>query len=220
MRDFVDVKTTAWGCPGLPGTPTVLSEESVALGQSLVSLNTVYRFRLGGHTTLSTTAGGIIDTYFPCDPSSTGTNFPEWSTLSALFSEFKLVEFGVQLTRGGYSVDGTSSGTFRNSSNPLMVAGNLGTAAAPGSYANLADNADAKLYPFMTDATATGHHHMISSADTRAQNIQWSQVTTPTVEPFAGAPGSIQVYSSGGGASIAGVCHVLVWGIYDFRSRV
>jgi hypothetical protein len=184
------------------------TSDEAGLASSMISLNTTYRFRLGGHAFLSSTAG-VIDTFFAADPSAAGTNFPEWSTLSALFSEFKLVEFGVQFSRGAISV---SSASFA----PAMICGNLGTAVAPGSYAAVADNADSKLYAFLHDTSVLGYTHIIRDHN----QLNYSQVTTPTIEPYAGAPGSIQIYCGGGSGAQAGVIHCLVWGIYDFRSRV
>jgi hypothetical protein len=174
-----------------------------------VDLNTDYRFRLGGHTTLATT-GGVIDTFVACDPSPSGWNSPEWSTLSSLFSEFRLIKLSVQFVRANWIASGVAT-----VSNPtLLIAGNLGTAIAPGSYAALADNADSKMWS-ACDTSPTGYTHTLSG-----KQLGWSQVTTPTTEPFAGAPGSIQIYGTFGGSSTAGVVHVLISGIYEFRSRV
>lgn len=181
--------------------------ESVELASSLVSLNTVYRFRLAGVFTLSMTSG-TINTYAACDPSAAGINFSEWSTLSALFSEFRLVEFGCQIVPNNNVSTGTSS------CGALAVCGNLGTAIAPGSYAAVADNADSKLMNLYT-TTPLGYTHVIDG-----RGIEWSQVTTPTTEPYAGAPGSIQFFSNFGSASVSDIFRIIVWGIYDFRSRV
>ncbi len=181
--------------------------ESVELATSLMSLNTVYRFRLAGVTTLSMSSG-TINTYIACDPSAAGANFPEWSSLTALFSEFRLVEFGVQIVPNNNVSTGTSS------CGALAVCGNLGTAIAPASYAAVADNADAKLVNLYT-TTPLGYTHVIDG-----RGIEWSQVTTPTVEPYAGAPGSIQFFSNFGSASVSDIFRIIVWGIYEFRSRV
>jgi len=190
----------------------VIDERKLKLAdpQSLSSLsgmmnsNQVYRFRLGGHSTISM-AAGVINGFYATDPSSAGSNFPEWTTLSALFSEFKLVEFGIRLTR--------NFGNALTAVAPLMVATNLGTAAAPGSYAVVADNADASFYCY-TETTTRGSAYIL-----RSNHIGWSIVSTPTSTPYAGAPGSIQYYATGSGNS-TDVFHVLVWGIYDFTIRV
>jgi hypothetical protein len=177
----------------------------VGLSQSLMSENTVYRFRLGGHSTITQTSG-IVNGFFACDPSSAGVNFPEWSSLVALFSEFRLIEFAVQFLPSNEATTGTS---------PFMICSNLGTAANPGSYAAAADNADAKLWNASLDRSSKGYTHRI-----RKQDIGWSQVVTPTTQPYAGAPGCIQYYSSFASITVTDIVHCLVWGIYEFRSRV
>jgi len=187
----------------------IVAPSDVSAASPFVSLNTVYRFRLGGHSVLAQTSG-VINTFYSCDPSSNGVNFGEWATLSALFSEFRLVRFGLQLTANKFN---TSSTNITEA--PMAVAGNLGTAVNPGSYAALADNADCRLWCRGRDTSPTGYHHSLNGT-----GIEWSQVTTPTVEPFAGAPGSIQVYSNGGSDTETNAVHVMVWAIYEFRSRV
>jgi hypothetical protein len=180
----------------------------VSAASPFIDLNTVYRFRLGGYATLSTSTG-VINTFFACDPSASGVNFGEWSTLSALFSEFRMVSFQVSFTTFlpiGFSASQLGA---------VGIAANLGTATNPGSYAALADNADCKLWQALKDVSKTGYTHTLYG-----KGLNWSQVTTPTVEPYAGAPGSIQVYHNSGSASFTDIIQCLVSGIYEFRSRV
>lgn len=181
-----------------------------SLASSFVDLNKVYRFRLGGHTQVGYTSG-TLDDFFPADPSASGLGFPEWPTLSALFSEFKLVSLTVQLVRQRQA--GSDYNTQFN--NPIMIAGNLGTAAAPGSYANLADNADSFMWNCANSTSDRGIYHTLHGI-----GLNWSVVSTPTTEPFAGAPGSIQMYGTATSGTPSDVIHALVIGIYDFRSRV
>ncbi len=182
-----------------------------SMAKSFVNLNTVYTFRLGGHSTITQTSG-VINTFIATDPSSSGVNFPEWSTLSSLFSEFRMKHFQVQFVVAPFNL--TNLGTAV-SIPPLMICGNLGTAVAPGSYAAVADNADAKLWAAAKDTSKNGYTHSISGT-----HLNFSQVTTPTTEPYAGAPGSIQIYGSFGSTTQADVVHVLISGVYEFRSRV
>jgi hypothetical protein len=182
----------------------------VTLAKNFVSLNQVYRFRLGGHATIGYSSG-VLDDFLPCDPSASGLGFPEWPTLSALFSEFKLVELQVQFLRQRQS----SNDYATQFNNPIIIAGNLGTAAAPGSYANLADNADAVMWQAASSTSDRGYTHVL-----KGTNLNWSVVSTPTTDPFAGAPGSIQMYGTASSGVPNDVIHCLVVGIYDFRSRV
>ncbi len=198
-----------------PGTGLRVSEQSyeavdTTLASSFVDLNKVYRFRLGGHTTVGYTSG-TLDDFFPCDPSASGLGFPEWTTLAALFSEFKLVSLTVQLVRQRQS----NTDYTNQFNNPIMIAGNLGTAAAPGSYSALADNADSFMWSCAQSTSDKGIYHTLHGT-----GLNYSQVTTPTTEPYAGAPGSIQLFGTATSGVPNDVIHALVIGIYDFRSRV
>jgi hypothetical protein len=201
-----DIKSTVKGVqlPTVLSTP--LSEDDVSIASSFISLNQTYRFRLGGYASLASSAGAI-NSFVAADPSASGWNSPEWSSLTSLFSEFRLVSLSVTFTPLYY--DGAVG-----SAPPAIIAGNLATAVAPGSYAALADNADAKMWNFLSDRSMHGYTHTI-----KATNLNFSQVTTPTVEPYAGAPGSIQFYVSGL-PTTATWMYLLISGIYEFRSRV
>jgi hypothetical protein len=175
---------------------------------------TVYRFRLGGYTTLSRTAG-VVNSFLAADPSASGWNSPEWSTLSALFSEFRLVSLGIRIS---HNYNASISNGIAN----LAICSNLGTATNPGSYAACADNADCTFYSYQDTSKSaggqgSGYVHVMHATD-----MNYSQVTTPTVEPYAGAPGSIQFYSDNGLASgtDSNIFQILIIGIYDFRIRV
>jgi hypothetical protein len=183
---------------------------STDIASTFVDMEKVYRFRLAGYTTIVANGSGVINTFIAFDPSSTGANFPEWTTLTALFSEFRMVEFGIQLVQSDLIT--APSPTCQ----PLAVASNLGTAGSPGSYNAIADNADCVLYNWCCDTSPKGLKHVV-----RQLGLGWSQVTTPTTEPYAGAPGSMQFYGTTGAASFAGKqIGLLAWGVYEFRSRV
>jgi hypothetical protein len=191
-----------------------LNEDAVGFASGLADPLVVYRFNLGGYTVLTKSAG-VINSFLAADPSASGWNSPEWSSLSSLFSEFKLVSLSARIT-ANYNVKTTTTNTFG-----LGVCSNLGTATNPGSYAAIADNADAIMYSY----TDTGRHRDNASGYTHtmhATQINWSEVATPTTTPYAGAPGSIQFYSDNGVASggDTAVFQVLIRGIYDFRIRV
>jgi len=185
----------------------VVDDEASSLAGSFVDLNREYEFMLKGYTTLSFSST-VINSFFPCDPSASGSNFPEWGDLTPLFSEFKMVEFGVQLANS--ELDTSSTHQYQ----ALAIGGNLGTAAAPGSYATIVDNADSRLWPWYKSTDRRGITHIIKGTD-----LNWSGVTSPTTTPYAGAPGCIGVYASASD-SPSNVIDCIVWGIYKFRSRV
>jgi hypothetical protein len=182
-----------------------MSDDAIGISSSFFDPLKVYSFFLGGYTTL-VTAGGIINSFIASDPSSSGWNSPEWSDISALFSEFRLVSFSVEIV----SSHGGGTSVF-----PLAICSNLGTATAPTSYAIVADNADSVLYSWF-DQTPMGLTHSM-----RCTGVGWSQVATPTTTPYAGSPGCIQFYSNNGSGTGAGVAFtMMIKGVYEFRIRV
>lgn len=190
-----------------------LSDDAVSISGSFVDPLQVYRFRLGGYTTLGRTAG-VSNAFIAADPSASGWNSPEWATLSALFSEFRLVELSIRISR-------VNPASITQTMPCLAICSNLGTAVNPGSYAAVADNADAVLFAWQDTSKAVDHRSgMIHTM--KATGLNWSQVTTPTVEPYAGAPGSIQFYADNSAASGTDtiIYQILISGIYDFRIRV
>jgi len=184
-----------------------LDDDEGSLAGSFVDLNKEYEFMFKGYTSLSFSST-VINSFFPCDPSASGSNFPEWGDVTPLFSEFKMVEFGVQFANA--RLDASSTHQYQC----MAIAGNLGTAAAPGSYATTVDNADSILWPWYNSTDRRGITHVI-----KGTGLNWSIVTTPTVTPYAGAPGSIVVYATASD-SPSNVIDCIVWGIYKFRSRV
>jgi hypothetical protein len=199
------------------GKPTRVSEaketvvspedtEALSMAYSLSNPLSSYIFRLGGYAAINQVSG-IIDTFFPADPSASGLNFPEWSTLTALFSNFRLIQLKVQFVRSFVSTVTTLGAP--------MICSNLGTAVAPGSYAAVADNADAKFWNGYSSTGNLGYTHVMKATD-----LNFSEVTTPTTTPYAGAPGSIQVYSNLGSTNVTPAYQCLITGIYEFRIRV
>jgi hypothetical protein len=188
---------------------TVVSSEdteALSMAYSLSNPLSSYIFRLGGYAAINQVAG-IIDTFFPADPSATGLNFPEWATLATLFSNFRLVQLKVQFVRSFLSTVTTLGAP--------MICSNLGTAIAPGSYAAVADNADSKFWNGYSSISNLGYTHIMNATD-----LNFSQVTTPTLTPYAGAPGCIQIYSSLGAVNVTPAYQCLITGIYEFRIRV
>jgi len=209
-----EVKWPEGGSQRVCDTVVEPADTSMITSMDFVSLNQVYRFRLGGFSGITQTAG-VINTFFACDPSAAGTNFPEWTTLAALFSEFRLVEYGVQFVCDWNNSNQSTVGTLAAGIPTCIIAGNLGTAVAPGSLTAVCDNADAKFVQIPRMTSNLGYTHVINGT-----GVGWSQVTTPTTTPYAGAPGSIQMYGTFGALSQANAIRCIIWGIYDFRSRI
>lgn len=178
------------------------------LASSLISINTEYDFRLiSAGVAASSSGAGLLNGFQGADPSGGGTwTATEWASLITLFSEVKMKSFSITFNR--------TFDTTIQLGNVLMVSGALSTiAAAPTTYSQVFDNADAKMYQVQADTSKTGYTHTIRGTD-----LSWAIVTTPNPGGYAGCPGSIQ-YIGTFTASKA-VLLLSMHGVYAFRSRI
>jgi len=181
------------------------SEPDNSLAQSLTSPNVVYMFKLQGFSTI-TTSSGTIAVSISFDPSSTGYNFSEWTNLAALFDEVKLHSFSVQVC-SYFNQTASQLGT------PILIGTNLVSSSSPGTEGAVATLTDALYHsPNMTNASGFTHTFMNKGI------IGWSTTSSLTVTPYAGCPGSFQLFSSGGTTTFTEF-KVLVRGVYAFRAR-
>jgi len=187
------------------------ADTDMSMAGSLVSLNTVYKFRLvhapGG---ISSNGSGVMAGFHSADPSggsgSTWTSV-EWASLVALFSEVKLGRFSIHFSP---YVQNTQLLKGR-----LLISGVLSSvAAAPATKDNVWDNADAKVYNLGVETSLHGYVHTIRGSD-----LNWAVVTTPNPGSYAGVPGSIQWFGDGYTISL-GFADTDLEGIYKFRSRI
>jgi hypothetical protein len=182
------------------------TEQNMDMAKALTSPNTVYLFKLQGFTTVTSNGSGITAVSIPFDPSSAGFNFGEWSDLAALFDEVKLHSFSVQLV--GYN-NTTTSDIF----SPMVIGTNLVSSGAPGSEGVVATLTDARYLPaYMSNSS--GHTHVFRNTGV----IGWSSTASVTDQPYAGCPGSFQLYSNNASVSTQ-LYKVLVQGYYAFRAR-
>lgn len=175
------------------------------LAMSLVSLNTVYPFRLATIVTVSSDSTGKVPFSFPADPSSSGENFPEYSTIISLFNQVRVRSFEV-----------TFAPMYKSTSNntpPFVVAGSLTTLGVPTSYTAIVENADSQLYPWQSWDTPPYRHKIRYKP-----KPVWADSITPDPGDNIGCPGSIVGYADGLPPSVD-VLRVMVVGIYEFRSR-
>jgi len=180
--------------------PAVLS-----LAMSMVDLNAVVDFRLALVLTLSTDSSGNLAFSIPVDPSSSGSNFPEYSTITTLFNQVRVRSFQCTFAPVYRSVS--------NNSQAFVVAGCLDTLGNPTSYTSVVQNADSYLYPWQSWTTAPYVHKIKYNP-----MPVWANVTTPDPGDNIGCPGCIIGYSTGLPHSVE-LLNVLVAGVYEFRSR-
>jgi len=189
-------------------TIMVSDPEVQALAQSMVDMNTIYKFRLVSSTNISSSGGGVIASYENADPSGgTGSTWTatEWSAITSLFSEVKMDIFQLWFT----AVQGLTQG------NQLWISSALSSISAnPTSTTQVLDNADAKLYRFASCTESNPFIHTLKGTD-----LNWAIVTTPNPGSYAGCPGAIQFYGDGYSASST-VGKLGIVGVYSFRSRI
>jgi hypothetical protein len=123
-----------------------------------------------------------------------------------LFSEVKLSSFSIQ-------VCSFYNNTAAYLATPLVVGTNLVSSAAPGTEAAVVQLTDAMYHsPILTNSsgwTHTFHNKGI---------IGWGSTSSVTTTPYAGCPGSFQMYYSSA-STTANQFKVLVRGVYAFRGR-
>jgi len=166
---------------------------------------TSYNVVLKGFSTMTSTTGSTITAFIPSDPSGSGYGFAEWSSLVSLFSEVRILRLTIQLV--SYNVT-TGANT------PVAVGFNPTTSAAPSNEGAVIQLADSEYWACNADRTNRGLKFDVSF-DSR---LGFSTTSSVTTTPYAGCPGSIQIYGSGFGVSTA-YFKVLVMGLYQFRGR-
>jgi len=172
-----------------------------------VSPWTTYKITLKGFSTISSNASGVVAVSIPADPSSAGYNFSEWSNLSGLFDEVRILKFEIQLVALDYLVMSAAS-------TPLLVGFNSVSSAAPGSEGAVAQLIWSSYWQALQDRSSSGKRYHI----TYDSRLDFGPTSSVVVTPFAGCPGSFQMYGSAYNNSVAQF-KCLVTGLYEFRSR-
>jgi hypothetical protein len=187
-----------------PRSKTTLMEPSAAA--DFLDPRTTYTFLLKGYSTLTANSSGVISSFFPFDPSSTGFNFSEWASLSSLFSEFRLKSFHVQFVPFTLTTASTVS--------PVGIGSNLSYSSAPGNISTVINQADGIFWNGGSDHTSLGYTHRVRPG----VPLGWSSVSSPTNTPYAGAPGCIQIYNASNPSNLA-LYQCRVMGLYELRVR-
>jgi hypothetical protein len=176
-------------------------------GLSLVSSNGVeqrYDLRVTAITTLISSAAGVLAEVWPADPSV----FPygDWSSFSSLFDEVKFAHMKVHL----WVYDPIAVATGQ----PAGVSGSfLRTTAAPSSLQSVATAGNSQLVS-MVNTSPTSHVVSLSGG-----SLGWAATSSPNPGPFAGCPGSCQLYASGLTPSVS-VGTYMVVAHYHLRGRL
>jgi len=166
---------------------------------------TPYNIVLKGFATVSSTSGSTINNYIPCDPSSAGFGFAEWSSLVTLFSEVRILRFTLQFVT--YNVT-TGANT------PVAIGYNPVGTGVPGSEGAVVQLADSRYWACGSDRSKLG----LKFSVTFDPRLDFSPTSTVVTTPYAGCPGCVQTFGSGFGVSTP-YYKVLVMGLYQFRGR-
>jgi hypothetical protein len=177
------------------------------LVQSLVSLNTVYPFRFAKVDTLTSNDSGVLAFSLPVDPSSSGQNYAEFSTVASLFNQVRIRSFKV--TFGQIIV----AELGEQLAYPGVVAGSLTTLGSPTSTTSIVENADSKLYTWASWRVKP----MVHTIRYTTKPV-WAETSAPDPGDNIGCPGCIMGYFEGLPLS-TDTFRILVEGIYEFRTR-
>jgi hypothetical protein len=165
-----------------------------------------YDFILRGFSTASTNSSGFISLAVPVDPSSAGFNFSEWSALSSLFSEVKVVRTTIQIVPfTGVSISATPYAA-------LCVGFNTVSSAAPGSEGAVMTLSESLFYNF-NDTSPRGLSMSHDFTD-----LNYSLTSSVTDSPYAGTPGGWQLYCENGPSTTL-TFKIRVVNMYRMRGR-
>jgi hypothetical protein len=163
-----------------------------------------YTVRLPAAVVVASTSGGVIAASFLADPS----NIPlyEWSTFAALFDEVKCVGFEVWLSPNSDTANLINAG--------LAVGSFTRSVSVPASYTAVLVAPDSVLAS-PSNTTKLAYRHKMKYP----RDILFAPTASPAPGPYAGCPGSIQIYSTGNQANVSALT-VFVVGTYRLRGRL
>jgi len=188
--------------------PSLTDVDSLSMMSEGISPWSTYNISLKGFSTVSVSGSGVFAFAVPADPSSAGYNFSEWSDLSALFGEVRILAFEIQL------VTYRDLATAVTAATPVVIGFNSSSSSTPGSEGAVATLVESRYWTAYSDASTAGSRFSIRY-DPR---LDFSLTSSVTDTPYAGCPGSFQAYGSGFPNSAA-VAKCLVMGLYQFRAR-
>jgi len=185
----------------------MVESQSVSIARSLVDPRTSYTFRMVAASNISSSAGGVIALAISCSP--TTTTFQTYSSLSALFTEVRLVGASLSLFNQDPHSDGYSTGPVKSvvaiSYNDSYVN------TTPGSVLGVLEDAQ-------------GRYHSLSQTKVDIFNAkvprdrEYADVASPAPGPYAGCTGQFSLYNSGLTASTIYMVYHLVCD-FEFRNR-
>jgi hypothetical protein len=186
-EDYVDVKTSraepsssvASSTSSSPPASMMGGSAAMTLARSMTNPNVVYRFRLANYITLSSNTSGTMDSAISPDPSQ--GSLPDWSSITQLFDEVKLISSRLTICPR----QGSSGGT----SNPNYMVGYARSLTGSFNLTGLTYDAVAAL-----PNSYLGNVYIASNPgrvvrEAKAMNTLWAPVGTPVGTVDTGCTG-------------------------------
>jgi hypothetical protein len=194
------------------GEPQLVLEEgelsqSVGIAKSLIDPRTIYRFRLIDFNSFSSSGAGVLAAYISCSPSV--TSFSEYSSLTNLFTEVRLVAARLTICNVNPHADGYATGFVK--SDVAMNYNDLSVSTTPSSVLAVLDNAHSWLHPL----GKSSHSQYVAKV---SSNREFADTATPAPGPYAGCTGQFSIYQSALTASTTYIDYFLECE-FEFRNR-
>jgi len=164
---------------------TLTASEAGGFPPELLDNNQIYRFKLAYRQIYSSSVGGTLSGYLSVDP--TVISYSEFSTLSALFNEVRIVKAQAIISNCNPHYDAFAAGDTKNSlafcwDDPL-------SSTTPTSYNQVIDNAAVWILNLGSPKTMT--------MDATITDRNWASTLTPSPGPYAGCGGQFSYYATG-----------------------
>jgi len=174
----------------------------LTLHNSRKGIDQTYHLRMSNITSITTSAGGVWAAAVITNPSS---SFSEWSLFAPLFDEVKLELFSVAVFCS-QQITSSASGT-------MVMGAFLNNTTTPAS-------ANAVLMSGSSRPVSVCNYTSIPSKIVLKPGVlNWASTSSPSPGPYAGCPGSIQVYGTSLPVSLSIGSMTLV-GRYILRGRL
>jgi hypothetical protein len=180
---------------------------SVSMARSVLDPRSVYRFRLIDFNSFSTSGAGVLAAYISCSPSV--TSFSEYTSLTNLFTEVRLVAARSHICNVNPHADGYATGFVK--SDLAMNYNDLSVSTTPASVLAVLDNAHSWLHP-LGKSTVSTYSAMVS------KDRQFADTAAPSPGPYAGCTGQFTIYQSALTASTTYIDYFLECE-FEFRNR-
>lgn len=170
------------------------------------NLNQTHMMKLSELFPVTTNGSGVAAGVLVSDPSSSGVNFSNYGSISALWKEIRIVGFNVRVVPADVKVTGTAS--------PFCCSFSNTSTATPTSATSILDNAGSAMMSF----NSTSVKGLLMS-HRWPKTLTYAGVTTPAPSSLtAGCPGSFGWYSDGHTVSTT-IVWIYLEAIYQLRTR-